>query len=70
MNSYPPRTQQSCANCYYGIPVATSGRPHLICRYAAPQAGTIPHKACWPMVVNTDWCGFWGPSETEIEEAA
>ena len=55
---YPPRSKQSCGNCYY--------RPGNECRRYAPrpalgaQAG---YESLWPEVCDDEWCGEWAPQE-------
>lgn len=57
---YPPRSKQSCGNCYY-CPDHTRE-----CRRYAPrpalgaQAG---YESYWPDISGDMWCGEWAPQE-------
>lgn len=56
---YPPRSKQSCANCYYHCPGTEchryAPRPAL-----GAQAG---YESYWPEVCDVEWCGEWAPQE-------
>jgi hypothetical protein len=58
--NYPPKSMQSCSNCYY-FRVAGGWST---CRRSSPVRPLEPNPiTSWPIVNHTDWCGEWAPDE-------
>ena len=64
---FPPRSQQSCSNCYFARGAGAT-RVLLLCRRHAPAATATEQEgaARWPWVDQSDWCGEWAYSPQEI----
>jgi hypothetical protein len=59
----PPKSEQSCANCYYAH---QRSYPHqaLYCCRRSPD--TSEHANRWPEVESSDWCGEWDFNEVAL----
>lgn len=69
---YPPRSEQSCGNCFYvqvfDAEVTADGFDRFEChRHAGrPVVGSQPDfDVYWPEVSRSEWCGEWAPQEVQ-----
>ena len=72
-DSYPPRTEQNCDNCFYNTELYRLNddgqvEMRLQCRRYAPKPTEGPWVssnpgAFWPSVKAHEWCGEWAPKE-------